>query len=91
MGILVVCGLCVSHCFGCYIFLVLLPRATYYLLVYFLCLNWVLIGIQGRYTSNFLFPPDMLSINLINLKGFYYSKWAQAFEVFLLIGRSLIS
>ena len=48
--------LIVSHCFGYYLFLVLFTGAASYSLVYFLCLNWVLIGIQGRNRAQFLIP-----------------------------------
>ena len=45
VGIQVLCGLSVRHGFCCHIFLVLLIGARSYSFVYFLCLNWVLIGI----------------------------------------------
>ena len=67
-GILIVCGPSVSRSFGCYLLLVLITKATPYSLVYFLCLNWVL---MEEIQLNFLFPSYMLSITLICLNGSY--------------------
>ena len=55
--------LSVSHCFGYYLFLVLLTGAVSYSLVYFLCLKCLLESKEGI-QPNFLFPFNMLSITL---------------------------